>query len=143
MMGIVVLIVHGRCKEGLPIAQGEEEFLVVLARVVAVFDVDEAELARVRALVQVIHSHGVRVIPSASGWTWREFEAPPSMRLYDRRALLLRAVHLGRDEHAMPMNKLRCIRVVDDVNSDPSPGPHSKEGAGCGAVIPGGRENVG
>ena len=47
MMGIVVLVVHGRCVEWLPIAQGEEEFLVVLARVVAALDIDEAELARV------------------------------------------------------------------------------------------------
>src|SRR5207302_932491 len=79
MMGVVVLIVHGCCKEGFPIAQGEEEFLVVPARVVAVLDVDEAELARVPALVQVIHCHGVRVIPPASGWTGCEFEVTTSI----------------------------------------------------------------
>src|SRR5437016_9311579 len=43
----------------------------------------------------------------------------------------------------MPMNKLRCIRVVDDVNPDPSPGPQAKEGAGCGTVVPDGGENMG
>jgi hypothetical protein len=64
------------------------------------------------------------------------------MGRYDRRALFLSAVDLGRDEHAMPMNKLRCIRVVDDVNGNPSPGPHSKEGSGCGTVIPDGGENM-
>ena len=51
VMGVVVFVIHGRGKKGVPIAKGQKEFLIVVARVVAVIDIDEAELAGVRALV--------------------------------------------------------------------------------------------
>src|SRR6516162_94609 len=42
MMGVVVFVVHGCRKKRLPIAKREKEPLVVLARVVAITDVDKS-----------------------------------------------------------------------------------------------------
>ena len=68
-VGVVVgvHVDHLRGEEWLPVAQGEEQLLVVVAGVGCGLDVDEAELAGVRALVQVVHGHGVGVVPARAG----------------------------------------------------------------------------
>ena len=53
-------------KKGSPVADGEEEFLIVVAGIVAGIDMAEAELAGIAALVQVRIGHGVGVVPSVS-----------------------------------------------------------------------------
>ena len=75
VVGVVVIVFHGGGEERLPIAQGEKELLVVVAGVVAAVDEDEAELAGVGAFVQVVHGHGVGVIPAGAGRAGRELEA--------------------------------------------------------------------
>ena len=74
-LGVVVIVVHVGGEEGLPVAEGEEELLIVVAGVAGGFDVDEAELAGVGALVQVGHGHGVGVVPARAGGGGGELEA--------------------------------------------------------------------
>ena len=67
---VLVHVDHLGGEEGFPVAQGEEEFLVVIAGVGCGVDVDEAELAGVGASVQVGHGHGVGVVPARAGEAW-------------------------------------------------------------------------
>ncbi len=141
-MGIVVIVFHGAGKERLPVAQGEKEFLVVVAGVVAAIDVDEAELSGVGTFVQVVHRHGVRVVPAGSGRAGRELETAPTVGRHERGALLFGAVDFGRNEHAVPVDQFRGIGVVDDVDGDRFALAHSEDRPGRGAVVADGRDDV-
>ena len=115
-VSFVVIVLHGirAGEERLPVAQREKEFLIVLAGIVAAIDVDEAELAGIGALVQVVHGHGVRVVPAGSGRAGSELDsgavrgaAPsgePSSSMPSTSAGI---------KHAVPMHQLRCVRIVD------------------------------
>ena len=143
IVGIVVLVVHGPGEERLPVAQGEKEFLVVLAGIVAAVNVNKAKLAGVGTLVQVIHGHGVGVIPAASRGPRRELKPAPAVRRHQRRALFFGAIHLRRNQHAVPMHQFRRIRIVDHVNGHRLAFAHAQHRPGRGAVVADGRENVG
>ena len=143
VVGVVVHVVHGAGEERLPVAQGQEKLLVVVAGVVAAVHVDEAELAGVGALVQVVHGHGVGVIPAAAGRAGRELEAVAAVRRHQGRAFLLGAVHLGRDQHAVPVDQFRRVGVVDDLHGDRLAFPHAQHRAWCNSVVADGGEDVG
>ena len=93
VVGVVVIVRHGGGKERLPVAQRKKELLVVVAGIVAAVDVDKAELAGIRALVQVVHGHGVGVIPAATRRAGSELNMAAAVRRHERRTLLLGAVH--------------------------------------------------
>ncbi len=147
VVGVVVLVVHGAGEEGLPVAQGEKELLVVMAAIldltVGAVDVEKAELAGVGALVEVVHGHGVGVVPAASGGGGRELDALAAMGRDDRRTLLLGAVDAGRDEQPVPVDELRRIGVVDDFYSDGLAFAHAQQGARGGVVVADGGDDVG
>ncbi len=130
VVGVVVIVFHGGGEERLPVAQGEEELLVVVAGIVAAVDVDEAELAGVGPFVQVVHGHGVGVIPAAAGGAGSELEAAPAVRRDEGRAFFFGAVHLGRNEHAVPVDQLRRVGVVDDIDRDRLALAHAQNRAG-------------
>src|SRR5580700_8713252 len=142
-MSIVVFIVHGAGEERLPVAQGQKHFLVILAKVLAAaFDVYESKLARVRPFVQVIHRHGMGVVPAASRWTGSELETALPVRRHGRRTLFLGAVHVRTNQHAMPVHKLRRVGTIDDVDRDRLALLHPQQWPGCDTVITDSRENM-
>lgn len=85
----------------------------------------------------------MRMVPAATERARGELEASPSTRGNEWRTLFLGAVDVGGDEHAVPMDKLRSIGIIDDLDADPLTRAHAEYGAGGGAVVTDGRENVG
>ena len=138
-MGVVVIVIHCAGKKRFPIAQGQEQLLIVVAGIIAGVDVDEAELAGICALVQIVHSHGMRVVPSRSSRTGLESQTVPTVWGHQRRTFLFRAVHLGGNEHAVPMDKLRRIGFVDYIHRYRLALPHAQHRARRRAVIADGR----
>ena len=65
-----------------------------------------------------------------------------AVRRHQRRALLLGAVHLGRNQHAVPVHQLRRVGVVDDLDRDRLAFAHAQHRAGRSAVVADGGENV-
>ena len=88
--GVVVRVFHVGGEEGLPVAEGEEVLLIVVAGVAGGFDVDEAELAGVGAFVEVGHGHGVGVVPAGAGGRGGEAVAALAAGAGRRGCLLLR-----------------------------------------------------
>jgi hypothetical protein len=116
-------VFHGAGKERFPVAEGEKKFLIVMAGIVASVNVNKSELAGVGALVEVVHGHGVTVIPAASGGTGSELEAAAAVRIDHRRTFFGGAVDARRNEHAVPMDELGSIGVVDDLDGHRLPFP--------------------
>src|SRR5208283_1246253 len=122
-------------EEGLPVAQGQKQFLVMLAKVLPAFDKNESKLASVRALVQVIHGHRMRVVPPAARRPRSELEPPLPVWRYRRRTLFLRAVHLGWNQHAVPVHKLWRIRSIDHIDRDRLSLLHPQHRSRCCTVV--------
>jgi len=139
---VVVGVHHVQRIEGLPVAKGEEKLLIVTAGVARPLDVDKAELACVGAFVQIVHGHGVSVIPAAAGRTRGELIAPSGVRFDNRRALFFGAIDLGRDEHAMPVDEFRRVGIVEDIDGDGLAFLEAQHRSGSGAVVANGGENV-
>ena len=59
----VVIVVHID-EEGLPLVHGEKDLLVVAPGIFFWLNVDESELAAIRAYGEIVHRHHVRVNPS-------------------------------------------------------------------------------
>ncbi len=143
--GVVVIVVHVGGEEGLPVAEGEEVFLIVVAGVAGGLDVDEAELAGVGAFVEVGHGHGVGVVPAGAEGGGGELVAAcwPCGR-DEGGAFFFDAVDVGGDEHAVPVDELGGVGVVDDVDGDGLALLHAEDGAGgCAVVADGGEDAVG
>ena len=64
------------------------------------------------------------------------------MRRYKRRALFPGAIYFRGNEHAVPMDKLRRVRVIDDLDRNPLARPHPQHRSGCTAVVADRRQNV-
>ncbi len=116
-MAVVIIVVHTAGEERLPVAQREKNLLVILARVLAPIDVDEAKLPGIASAVQIGFGHGVRVIPARSGRTRRELIAAPATCRHRRRALLLHPIDIRGNQHAVPVHQFRYIRIVDDIHA--------------------------
>ena len=143
-VGIVdfVHVHHLGGEEGFPVAEGEEEFLIVVAGVGGGFDIDEAELAGVGALVQVGHGHGVGVVPAGAGGRGRELVGATAVGRDGRRFFFFDAVDLGGNEEAVPVDEFGRVGVVDDVDGDGLAFLHAKDRAGRGTVVADGGEDA-
>ena len=93
--GVVVGVFHAGGEEGLPVAEGEEVLLIVVAGVAGGFDVDETELAGVGAFVEVGHGHGVGVVPAGAEGGGGELEAALAVGWNERSALFFDSVNVG------------------------------------------------
>jgi hypothetical protein len=89
---------------GLPIAQRQVVFLIEVAGIVRALDDQKAEHAGITAAVQVVHRHGVGVVPARAGRRGRELIAAASVRRHHRRAFFLRSVHIGGNEQSVKMH---------------------------------------
>src|SRR5512146_1837694 len=79
-------------------------------------DVDRADLAAVLALMKVAAGAQVRVIEAKAGGAWNEPLPAHAMSGNVGRTLLRGTIHGGRHELAVPVELLRRVRVVVDVD---------------------------
>ena len=87
--GIEIVGIHRLIGEvRLPIAQREIVFLIVVAGIGRALDDQKAELPGETAAMQVVHRHGVGVIPARAGGRGRELIAARSVRRARRACLL-------------------------------------------------------
>ena len=77
-----------------PVAQCQENFLVVAPRIVTRINEDEAILPGVGAAMQIAHGHGVRVVPAGAGGARRKAVAAAGPGRDDRCAFLFGPVKL-------------------------------------------------
>ena len=105
-------------EERFPVAQREKDLLIVVAGILPRLDDEEPELPGVAAPVQVGHGHRVSVIPARPGRPRRELIPAAAMRRHRRRALLVRAIGVRPNEHAVPVDLLRHIGVVHHFHGD-------------------------
>ncbi len=141
--GIEIVVIHQLVGEiGLPIAQRQVVFLIVVAGIVRSLDDQKAEHSGIAAAVQVVHRHGVRVIPARAGRRGRELIAAASVRRHHGRAFFLRSVHVGGNQQSVKMHKLRHVGVIDHVHRDRHAFLHPQPRPRRGAVVPDGAENA-
>ena len=120
--GHVVGRVHGtvsaREQRGVPVMQREEDFLVIVPRVVARFDEQKSVLAGVLAAVQIFAGKDVGVIPAKAGGTRGKRVARVAAGRDRRRTLFHGAVHLRGQKEAMPMNHFAVAGLVGHIDGD-------------------------
>ena len=142
VLALLVGVVHVGGEEGLPVAEGEEDLLIVLAGVVAGVDVKEAELAGVGAFVEVGIGHGVGVVPAGAGGARGELIAAAALWRDEGCGFLFDPVDFGGDEQAVPVDEFGDVGGVDDVDGDGLALAHAQDGAGRGAVVADGAEDA-
>jgi hypothetical protein len=118
-----------------PIVQGEKELLIVACGTIARLDHQEAVLAAVLGASEVAHGHGVSVIPAKSGRTWCKRIACGPAGSDGWRALLQRAIYIGREKQTVPMDHFRTIAVIADLDGDRLALFEAQQGAGSLAVV--------
>ena len=85
-------------------------FLIEIAGIIRSFDDQKTEHAGEAAAMQVVHRHGVSVIPARAGRRRRELIAAASVRRHHRRAFFLRSVDVGRNEQSVKMHDIPARR---------------------------------
>ena len=126
----------------LPMAAGQENLLIVTARIALRLDIQESELTRVRAFGDIVHGHRMRVIPARARGFRREVDAQVAVRRHKRAAFFLGAIRLGRNKHAVPMHQLRRVRIVEDVDGYRFSFLHAQQRAGNLAVVADGLDDL-
>ena len=141
--GIEIVVIHRRVGEiRLPIAQRQVVFLIEVAGIIRSLDDQEAEHSGKTAAVQVVHRHGVGVVPASAGRRGRELIAAASVRRHCRGTFFLRSVHIGGNEQSVKMHKLRHVGVIDHVHRDRHALLHPQPRTWRGAVVPDGADNA-
>ncbi len=103
---------------GLKLLEREKDFAVVRARIVLRLDVDRADESAVLAGAEVCAGSDVRVIEAQAGWSGYEGDAAAPVWRHEGRALFRGAIDIGRDGLAVPMDLLRPVGVIVDVDGD-------------------------
>jgi hypothetical protein len=141
--GIEIVVIHRLIGEiRLPIAQRQVMFLIEAAGIIRSLDDQKAEHAGETAAVQVVHRHGVRVIPAGAGRRGRELIAAASVRRHHRGAFFLRSVHVGGNQQSVKMHELRHVGVVDHVHRDRHALLHPQQRPRRSAVVPDGADDA-
>ncbi len=140
---IEIVVIHRLVGEiRLPIAQRQVMFLIVAAGIIRSFDDQKAEHPGKTAAVQIVHRHGVSVIPARAGRRGRELIAAASMRRHCRRAFFLRSVDIGGNQQSVKMHKLRHVGLIDHVHRDRHALLHPQPRPRRGAVVPDGADDA-
>jgi hypothetical protein len=87
---------RGHAEFGCPMVRREEDFFVVAARMVPRFDIDEAVLSAVSGEAEVVHGHGVRVVPARAGGARVKAVRPAAARPDQYAGLLHGTIFDGR-----------------------------------------------
>src|ERR1700683_5329128 len=98
--------------------QRQEDFLVIVARVVARFNEQKSVLAGVLAAVQILAGKDVGVIPAKAGGTGSKGVASVAAGGYRRSTLFHGTIHLRGQKEAVPMNYFAVARVVGHIDGD-------------------------
>ena len=125
-----------------PVVKGEEEFLVVVAGVVAGLDEQKAMLAGVLRLFEVCAGEGVGVVPAEACRAGRVGIARLAAGGDHRRAFFHGAIDIGRQKETVPMNDFFVGGVVGHIDGDLLPFPEAKQRAGDLLVVGDGLDGV-
>src|SRR6185312_906345 len=98
--------------------QHQEEFTVELSRFAPGLDVDRARLPTVETGVEMTARDEMRMIETQPGGSGHEAHTAHAMRWNVRRAFLGRAIDVDRQRLPMPVELLRDVGVVEDVDRD-------------------------
>jgi hypothetical protein len=82
------------------------------------------------------------VIPARACRLGREFHTKVAVRRHKRAAFFLGTVSLDRNEHAVPVDELRRVGVVEDVDGDRLALFHTQQRPGNLAVIADGLDGL-
>ncbi len=112
--------IHGAVVAGqqaaIPVMEAQKKLLIVTRRIVATLYHQHAVLTAVLSSREIPHCHGVGVIPAESSRTRRE-GVPYSRTWSDRwSALFHGAVDGGWQKETVPVNNLRAIATVSDLD---------------------------
>ena len=105
-------------------------------------DVDRPCLARVGAETEIVHGNDVGVIETEARWLRHEVDAAHVTRRDVWRAFLGGAVNINGHELTVPVQLLRGVGVIIDVDDDPLTFGEAEEGPRKLSVVEGGRDNV-
>jgi hypothetical protein len=103
---------------GLKFFQREKHFAVVVTGVLLGFDIHRAHLPTVLAIGQVRSGADVGVIEAQSPRLRHKRNSATTVRRDERRALLRRPVDVGRKKLSVPVQLLRRIRFIANINCD-------------------------
>ncbi len=110
-------------KKRLPIAQGEKQFLIIVAGIFSGVDHEKTELPGISALMKVITSHGMGVIPAGASGPGGELVAAAAVRRHDRRSFFFGTIDFGGNQQAVPAYEFRlypCQLITSTVTGTPS-----------------------
>ena len=131
-----------RLKAGCELLHHQEDLAVIGAGIVLRLDVDRSRLARVGAAVEVAPGHDMRVIEAEARGLRHEGDPAHAVRRHERRAFLGRAVHVARDHLPVPMDQLRRVGVVVNIDDGALPFLEAQQRSGKLAVIERGGDDV-
>src|SRR5580693_2585652 len=77
---VLVRFLHRGTVVRFPLMHGQKNLTVIVSGIILRFDIDEAELAGIKAAMKVFPSKRVAVVPTRTGWLWSE--AVPSMPVW-------------------------------------------------------------
>ena len=117
-------------------------FLIEAAGIIRSLDDQKAEHSGIAATVQVVHRHGVGVIPAGAGRRGRELIAAASVRRHCRGTFFLRSVHIGGNQQSVKMHELRHVGVIDHVHRDRHALLHPQPRPRRDAVVADGADNA-
>ena len=102
----------------LELLQRKEDFAVVIARMLLRLDVNRPHQAAILPCGEIRPGTNVRVIEAKARWPRLEGDAAAAVRWDEWRALFGCSVYFGRHELSMPVQLLRRVRVVMDLDRD-------------------------
>jgi hypothetical protein len=100
-----------------PMVSGEHDFAVISTGIArGRVDNEKAELAGIRAAIEVSHRHGVAVVPPRARGFGREAVKQRFPGRDDRRTLFHGAVLQGWDEQSMPVDQVGIAGIIDNLD---------------------------
>jgi len=127
---------------GLEFFEGQEDFAIIIAGILFRLDVHRADETVVLAIREVRSGAHVCVIEAKAGRPGFKRDAAAAMGRDEGRAFFGCAVDVGGDELAVPVQLLRRVGVVVDVDRHAMAFFEAKKRAGKLAVVGGQREDA-
>src|SRR5499427_6188906 len=129
-------------ERGLKLLERQEHLAVIPPWILFWLDINRYHLPAVLPRIQVSACAIVRVIETQSRRIWGELNPALAMCWYPWRSLLRRTVYVSRDLLTMPVQLLRNIRVVDDLDRHRLAFLKSQQRSRKLSVVSGGRNDA-
>src|SRR5580698_6637276 len=143
---------HGRQKVHVHVAapaqgwfkflQDEEHLAIIIAAIVLRFDIYGTHQTRVLSRAQIRSGMDMAVVEVVARRPGNEPDAAAAPRGNERSALLGSAIYVGGNELPVPMQLLRRVGLIVDVDGDRAPFLEAEQRTGELAVVGGSRENA-